>query len=122
MPKENCIICGKETTVDVSTHIDFRVGYVEGAGQLCTECYLKTSSERELITIPKDLIKRYSNNYELGEKVRQYYWREYEDMEPPMENHWVCKICGKDTSEIEYDYLVGTNHLECILKKEINKP
>lgn len=121
MSKETCIICGKETAVDKSTHIDFRVGYVEGAGQLCTECYLKSSSERELITIPKDWIKRYSNNYELGEKVRQHYWREYEDTEPPMENQWVCKICGKDTSEIEYDYLVGTNHLECVLKKQTNK-
>lgn len=123
MQKEKCIICGVDTEVDVTTHIDFRVGYIEGAGQLCTECYLKGNpSSREQITFPKEWVKRYSNNYELGEKVRQHYWREYEDMEPPIENQWVCKICGKDTSEIEYDYLIGTNHLECMLKKEINKP
>jgi hypothetical protein len=122
MQKEKCIICGVDTEVDVTTHVDFRVGYIEGAGQLCTECYLKgNSSSREQITFPKEWVKRYSNNYELGEKVRQHYWREYEDMEPPIENQWVCKICGKDTSEIEYDYLVGTNHLECVLKKETNK-
>jgi hypothetical protein len=79
MPKEICIICGKETTVDVSTHIDYRVGYIEGAGQLCTECYRKgTSTGRELITIPKSFLEDYPNNYELGEKVRQYYWREHE--------------------------------------------
>jgi len=118
MQKEKCIICGKETTVDVSTHIDFRVGYIEGAGQLCTECYLNGSPpNREHITIPKHWVNLYSNNYELGAKVRQHYWREYEDKEPPIRNQWVCKICGKDTSEIEYDYLVGTNHLECVLKK-----
>lgn len=122
MLKENCILCGKETTIDVTTHIDFRVGYIEGAGQLCTECYLKgNSSSREQITIPKYWINLYPNNYQLGEKVRQHYWREYEDKEPPIENQWVCKICGKDTSDIEYDYLVGTNHLECVLKKETNK-
>lgn len=119
MTNEICILCGKETTVDVNTHIDFRVGYIEGAGQLCTECYLKgDQSSREQITIPKEWINRYPNNFELGSKVRQHYWNEYEDCDPPMRNEWVCKICGKDTSEIEYDYLVGTNHLECVLKKD----
>ena len=79
MPKENCIICGKETTVDVSTHIDFRTGYIEGAGQLCIECYRKGTSPRELITIPKSFLEDYPNNYELGEKVRQHYWNEYQN-------------------------------------------
>ncbi len=80
MPKENCIICGKETTVDVTTHIDFRVGYVEGAGQLCTECYRKgNQSSREHIIIPKDWINDYPNDMELGQKVRQYYWDEYQN-------------------------------------------
>jgi hypothetical protein len=31
---------------------------------------------------------------------------------------WTCKYCGKDTSEIEYDYLQGHNHLACILEYE----
>jgi hypothetical protein len=131
MPNEICILCGKETTVDVSTHIDFRIGYIEGAGQLCIECYSKGSpSSREQITIPKHWIKTYPNDAELGEKVRQHYWNEYEDIElpktsslnePQIENQWVCKICGRDTSEIDYDYLIGTNHLECELKKELGE-
>lgn len=29
---------------------------------------------------------------------------------------FVCQFCGKDTSEIEYDYLIGTNHLVCFLE------
>jgi predicted transcriptional regulator len=33
---------------------------------------------------------------------------------------WVCSICGKDTSKIEYDYIgSGYNHLGCELKIEL---
>jgi hypothetical protein len=77
MTKEICILCGKETTVDVTTHIDFRVGYIEGAGQLCTECYTKgDSSSRNLMTIPIHWVDMYSNDSELGNKVRRHYWKE----------------------------------------------
>ena len=38
---EECILCGIETTTLKTTHIDFRTGYIEGAGQLCNECYEK---------------------------------------------------------------------------------
>jgi hypothetical protein len=39
MSKEKCISCSKDTPVDKSTHIDYRRFYVEGAGQLCEECW-----------------------------------------------------------------------------------
>ena len=29
--------------------------------------------------------------------------------------NWSCEFCGKDTSGVDYDYLVGTNHLACVL-------
>lgn len=38
MAKDRCVLCGKETQYDVSTHIDFRNNYIEGAGQICDEC------------------------------------------------------------------------------------
>ena len=28
---------------------------------------------------------------------------------------WTCEICGKDTSNVDYDYLDGRNHLGCVL-------
>jgi hypothetical protein len=31
---------------------------------------------------------------------------------------FICKYCGKDTSEIEYDYLHGHDHLACVLEYE----
>ncbi len=36
---EVCIICGKQTDVPVSRHVDYRSRYVEGAGQCCEYCY-----------------------------------------------------------------------------------
>lgn len=75
---EDCILCGNKTTTLKSTHVDFRTGYIEGAGQLCRECYMKGSSDsREHITIPKHYIKTYPNDMELGEKVRQFYYENY---------------------------------------------
>lgn len=40
---EKCVMpsCGKDTGVDRNTHIDLRYYYVEGAGQLCKDCYEK---------------------------------------------------------------------------------
>jgi hypothetical protein len=42
MPKKDvCVSCGKETPYDIDTHIDLRHCYIEGAGQLCEECFSK---------------------------------------------------------------------------------
>ena len=30
-------------------------------------------------------------------------------------NQWVCSICGSDTSNTEYDYLVNYDHISCLL-------
>ena len=40
-----CINCGKETEYPKNMHIDYRFNYVEGAGQLCHECYEKIYKE-----------------------------------------------------------------------------
>ncbi len=36
---ENRVMCDKLTNVPKNLHIDYRSNYVEGAGQLCFECY-----------------------------------------------------------------------------------
>jgi hypothetical protein len=125
MPNEICIQCGKETNVDINTHIDMRYGYVEGAGQCCVECYNRTNNIQDdyitkimkqrttLITISAEDILNTPNDQELGAKVRQKYWDTTgETPEPQM----VCSYCGRDTSEVDFDYLVNTDHLECVLK------
>jgi len=30
---------------------------------------------------------------------------------------WTCKYCGKDTSNVDYDYLIGYDHLACALNE-----
>ena len=69
---EDCIMCGCKTETLKTTHIDFRYGYVEGAGQLCRSCYL--GEDRNLITINSRTILDTPNDSELGAKVRQMYW------------------------------------------------
>lgn len=72
MAKDICILCGVETPYDFETHIDYRYGYVEGAGQCCKVCYDK-GTERRQILIPADIIYNTPNDQELGAKVRQIY-------------------------------------------------
>ena len=39
LEKDKCVNCKRETLYDKETHVDFRLGYVEGTGQLCLDCY-----------------------------------------------------------------------------------
>ena len=36
---DNCVTCNKETLYRIDDPIDMRIGYIEGAGQLCLDCY-----------------------------------------------------------------------------------
>ena len=37
--KDKCVSCSKDTQYNKHDHVDFRIGYIEGCGQLCLECY-----------------------------------------------------------------------------------
>jgi hypothetical protein len=73
--------------------------------------------------------------------VRNKFWQARRDQEGPQydDEHFgltisedglvksinrpfTCSICGGDTSEIDYDYLVGYDHLGCLLKEEEVRP
>ena len=128
---ETCVLCGAKTEILKTTHIDYRYGYVEGSGQCCKDCYNKTNRIEDndyvsrimkhrtsLITISAEDILNTPNDMELGAKVRRAYWSIYGDKEAPEENQWVCSICGKDTSTTDYDYLFGTDHIQCHLQNK----
>ena len=81
MPKETCIKCGKETHEEITTHVDFRTGYIEGSGQLCISCYQQDNDLNEimrkrtsLITVSVETILDTPNDADLGRKVRNMYW------------------------------------------------
>ena len=92
-----------------------------------------TLTEKEILETPNDSM--------LGELTRNKYWQARRNEEGPQyddedfgivigENGLVkkiihpytCSICGGDTSEIDYDYLVGYDHLGCVLKTEEENP
>ena len=73
MAKDHCILCGVETPYDFETHIDLRIGYIEGAGQLCSKCYNR-GTDRNMIAIPEEIIYNTPNDMELGGKVRRLYY------------------------------------------------
>ena len=75
--KDKCVICGIETQYDDTISVDFRFNYVDGMGQLCSNCYKKGSTPIEHISIPKDYVQQYPNDMELGQAVRQFYIKNY---------------------------------------------
>lgn len=77
MAKEKCIICGDETPYDFQTHIDYRLHYIEGAGQLCETCSnnMGKKSDNEYVKVPTNIVKTYSNDQELGQKVRELFYK-----------------------------------------------
>lgn len=38
---DKCVLCSEETIYPKDMHIDYRMYYVEGAGQVCKSCYEK---------------------------------------------------------------------------------
>ena len=73
MTKDLCIMCGVETPYDFKTHIDMRLGYIEGVGQLCRSCFNGTKDVNDII-VPFHMIENIPNDQELGGKVRSIYW------------------------------------------------
>ena len=45
-PKDKCVLCGVETEYTIDTHVDQRIGYIDGAGQLCNGCYDKLNEDQ----------------------------------------------------------------------------
>jgi hypothetical protein len=38
---EKCVNCGLNTGYSINDHVDSRKTYVDGAGQLCSECFIE---------------------------------------------------------------------------------
>jgi hypothetical protein len=73
MAKDHCIMCGVETAYDYETHIDMRLGYIEGAGQLCSACWDR-GNDRSMLAVPEHIIRNTPNDQELGAKIRELYF------------------------------------------------
>ena len=54
--KEKCLNCKKETLYNVEEHVDNRLGYIKGVGQLCLNCWeviygSKLKKEKEVTNV-----------------------------------------------------------------------
>jgi hypothetical protein len=72
-PVDKCVLCGEDTAYRYNDHIDVRIGYIEGAGQLCIKCWNKGTDRRHM-TVPMSMVYDTPNDQELGAKVRQLYY------------------------------------------------
>ena len=70
---DHCVLCGVETIYKRNTHVDMRLGYIDGAGQLCPACWDK-GNDRSMLAVPEHIIYTTPNNQELGAKVRALYF------------------------------------------------
>jgi hypothetical protein len=46
---DNCISCNKDTGIPSCSNVDFRKNYVDGAGQLCDECFVGIYDKKTLV-------------------------------------------------------------------------
>ena len=37
--KDKCVTCGVDSLYDIDEHIKLRIGYIQGSGQLCLDCF-----------------------------------------------------------------------------------
>jgi hypothetical protein len=55
METEKCVMCGGDTKVARQSYVDERAFYVEGAGQLCRDCwYITYEMEKQSFLRPLD--------------------------------------------------------------------
>ena len=50
MAKDKCVLCGKDSPYEMDVNIEYRTGYIEGAGQLCENCW-DAGTKRESMLI-----------------------------------------------------------------------
>ncbi len=88
---------------------------------------------REELKSIKDDLKTYINQNKLTDETSKEYVEALisnvklsnlneEGLSKEYLDYWTCDHCGKNTHELDYDYLGnGTNHLECELKLEMGE-
>lgn len=46
---DNCVFCNKDTQIPSCTNVEMRNYYVDGAGQLCDECFVRIYDKINLV-------------------------------------------------------------------------
>ena len=89
-------------------------------GWLSKQPWKQNVQDMNLVLQVRDIISQIED--------KGYYNKEERDILNGVRNHWfeskykgqwVCRYCLKSTKDVEYDYLNGTDHLECELKEQM---
>ncbi len=48
---EICVNCGGATQYAPNEHVDIRIGYVDGAGQMCRSCWTKFAGDKAQVAL-----------------------------------------------------------------------
>lgn len=70
-----CVVCDRETPYKKETPIDWRIGYIEGAGQGCfqpSRCEQEKNQTHVIVT--EEMIREIPNDSELGKNIRERYY------------------------------------------------
>lgn len=43
---EQCVVCNVDTGVPIDLHVDYRDYYIDGAGQLCKDCFSNINEKK----------------------------------------------------------------------------
>lgn len=57
--KEKCVRCGAETPYKINYPVDLRRWYVDGAGQLCSDCWNKLWPTKETVAVEETEIEKH---------------------------------------------------------------
>jgi len=60
--KDKCVSCGVDSLYNKEEHIDFRICYIESAGQLCLDCYGKIYNSKPTLQEIKNVTQYESRN------------------------------------------------------------
>jgi hypothetical protein len=86
--------------------------------------------EKELIKLYPELKDREDNalnwaydilNADSTTEVIETLDRIKQILEKEHKEKWVCCICGKNTYDVDSDYLAGVDHLSCLVTEELKK-
>ncbi len=59
--KDKCVICRVDSLYDIDEHINFRIGYIKGSGQLCLDCleelYYKNKKQQEVRSETRKMVE-----------------------------------------------------------------
>ena len=70
----------------------------------------------------KEHLRNWTRGKAIDNPLSIEMWKGYSDKSEADEkaylDYWTCDYCNKNTHEVDYDYLSGTDHLECCLKAE----